>query len=117
MTVNVPLLRKTLEHIEAHPQEWDQMYWRCETGMCFAGTACDLDGGQWADADGSDLLQRDGEPDEDNYGFVSPGLIHAATRARRILGLDLLEAGWLFRPGNTLDDLREQVGRLCGDDQ
>lgn len=25
--INVPLLRKVMEHIEAHPQEWDQGMW------------------------------------------------------------------------------------------
>jgi hypothetical protein len=40
---NIPLLRKTIEHIEAHPEEWDQTTWAvrtpCGTTMCFAGTA------------------------------------------------------------------------------
>jgi hypothetical protein len=123
MTPNVPLLRKTMEHIEAHPQEWDQQVWRCGTTMCFAGTACDLDGGQWADADMPEdedapyLLRRDGEPEEDTYTNIGPGLIHAATRARRILGLDETQADFLFGTSNTLDYLRAGVAELCGDDR
>jgi hypothetical protein len=46
--LNVPLLRKTMEYIEAHPQEWDQDEWvakgSCGTTMCFAGTAAYLMG-------------------------------------------------------------------------
>jgi len=39
--VNVPLLRKALEHITAHPEEWDQTQWAqqtsCGTACCVAG--------------------------------------------------------------------------------
>jgi hypothetical protein len=45
-TINVPLLRKTLEHITAHPEEWDQGVWmrqsnrtECGTAGCVAGWA------------------------------------------------------------------------------
>jgi hypothetical protein len=114
MTVNVPLLRKTLEHIEAHPQEWYQNTWRCDTAMCFAGTACHLDGGEWV-RDGSSpwLAQRDGEAPDDLH-YAPAGWVHAETRARRILGLDPWPAAGLFHYRNTLDDLREQVAELCG---
>lgn len=30
-TPNIPLLRKVMEHIESHPDEWDQNYWRTAT--------------------------------------------------------------------------------------
>lgn len=40
---NVPLLRKTLEHITAHPEEWEQQSWAerrgCGTAACVAGHA------------------------------------------------------------------------------
>lgn len=45
-TINVPLLRKVMEHIEAHPDEHDQSYWAkrtpCGTTFCFAGWAVQL---------------------------------------------------------------------------
>jgi hypothetical protein len=111
--VNVPLLRKTLEHIEAHPQEWDQAHWHCGTGMCFAGTACDLDGGEWVPGRPV-LVQRDGEPDDLRYRRgIGRGEVHACTRAMRILGLTPIAALALFSAGNTLADLRRQVTALC----
>lgn len=52
-TPNLPLLRKTLEHIKAHPEEWNQDRWYtqkpdgetsvegnvCQTAACVAGHA------------------------------------------------------------------------------
>ena len=35
-------LERTYDHIAAHPETWAQDSWRCETGMCFAGTMADL---------------------------------------------------------------------------
>jgi len=41
MAVNVPLLRKVMEHIENHPDEHNQKMWairnECGTAYCFAG--------------------------------------------------------------------------------
>lgn len=46
--VNVPLLRKTLEHIEAHPEEHNQRVWAvrtsCGTAACLAGWVVQLAG-------------------------------------------------------------------------
>lgn len=49
MEPNIPLLRKTLEYIEEHPDEWNQDSWAerrsgCGTTMCVAGTAAYLSG-------------------------------------------------------------------------
>jgi hypothetical protein len=47
-TVNVPLLRKGLEHITAHPEEWDQQSWAvqtpCGTQFCLAGHVASMIG-------------------------------------------------------------------------
>jgi hypothetical protein len=111
--VNVPLLRKTLEHIEAHPEEWDQAHWRCGTVMCFAGTACHLDGGEWV-GDLPVLLQRDGEPDDAVWQpSIGQGHVHVVTRARRILGLTVGQSLCLFSAANDLGDLRRWVAALC----
>ena len=45
-TINAPLLRQVLKQIETHPETWYQAEYRCESGMCFAGWACELTGGQ-----------------------------------------------------------------------
>jgi hypothetical protein len=112
ITPNVPLLRKTLEHIEAHPQEWDQVRWRCESGMCFAGTAADLDGAQWLYGAGPMLRRREDDPADDRY---APDRLHVRTRAQHILGISEDQADDLFEATNTLDDLRRIVGELCGE--
>src|SRR6478609_6380573 len=36
---NLPLLRKVLEHIDAHPEEWHQSVWAMETSASECGTA------------------------------------------------------------------------------
>jgi hypothetical protein len=42
MDINAPILRKALEHITAHPEEWRQSIWAlkdlCGTECCLAGT-------------------------------------------------------------------------------
>lgn len=112
---NTSLLLRTLEHIETHPEEWVQSSWRCDTVMCFAGHAATIDGGQWAThrVDTSHLIERPGDRSDREYG-APEGMIHAADRARHILGLDCRQADALFDSDNTLDDLRAHVYRLTG---
>lgn len=112
--INVPLLRKTLEHIEAHPREWNQKTWRCETGFCFAGWAVELTGGRWVTYGNGlypyVLAEDDDPPEHVDYD----GEVECAYRAERILGLTGQEAQYLFHSENTLDDLRRIVADLCG---
>ncbi len=121
--LNVPLLRKTLDHIKAHPNELRQEFWRCDTGMCFAGWAVTLAGGRWLV---QDLRGEDGEPstwaevlrpepDDDPellwptpYGAGMP----CAGRAQRLLGLTLNQADALFHADNTITDLEYICERL-----
>jgi hypothetical protein len=114
---NVPLLQKTLHHIEANPWEWDQDVFRCGTAMCFAGTACHLDGGIWLEGDEESLAPREDDNPAD-VGLANFGVdgIHASIRAQRILGLNSGQAMRLFAAGNTLNDLRRIVGELCGEE-
>ena len=113
MERNIPLLRKTMEHIEAHPDEWRQGSWftrrlDCGTKACFAGTAI--------------LLGSDDEimwlmsPSLSISGVTkdSGGHVHTAhDRARDLLGLTDKEASILFEPTNTMDGLRYYVDHLC----
>lgn len=73
-TPNLPLLRKILDHIDAHPEEHDQETWEsaCGTTRCVAGWALHFDG-QKVRADGS--IPR---------------------RAREVLGLTVSESEALF---------------------
>ena len=98
--INVPLLRKVMEHIEAHPEEWDQETWvsTCETKACFAGWACWLSG-VGMQAHGGLTVTSDGDP--------------VPRAAAELLGLDR-ETAWdmLFDGHLTMADLRCQVDRL-----
>lgn len=121
-TPNVPLLRKTLEHIEHHPKEWNQAEWRCGSGMCFAGWACTFDGGQWAfDAANpgvqgvQDLLIAEPEDAAFAWTVADRSVVHTEERAIRVLGLTDDQADALFAGSNTLDDLRRMVAGLCGE--
>lgn len=118
MTINTPLLRRTMEQIETHPETWDQANYRCDTGMCFAGWACELSGGTWStgpDGPLSDYLIAEPDDGEDMFGRWDMRLVTAHNRARRLLGLDGGQADELFDQDNDLDDLRRMVAELCGE--
>lgn len=112
---NVPLLTKTLDHVENHPEELDSRIWLCGTIGCFAGHASLIDGGQSVGTEyGGDLLHA--VPDDDPADVMlidGAWVVSVRNRARRILGLSRADAKRLFKGSNTLDDLRRIVGELC----
>lgn len=127
MTPNVALLKQTLAHIEANPQDWHQNLYR--SGVCFGGTAVELDGGTWLIGDISEYSDLAPElaalvptPKEiadgdirfydDKHGNFMEG-VYAGDRAQRILGLTDGQRALLFDPFNTLPDLRRIVAELC----
>lgn len=111
MTPNVALLRQTLEYIKAHPQEWDQEFYRCETGMCFAGWAATLAGGVWAGPGDTEMVAEPDDPADRTFD----GRIHVADRAERLLGLNAEQVEDLFTPDNDLDDLECYVEKFCAE--
>jgi len=117
--INVQLLKQILAHIEANPGEWDQTWYRCDTGMCFAGWAAQLAGGKWYtdsrdDKSGSYLIAEDGDDLHTINQFVANvPVVFASVRAMRVLGLTASQAEELFAGGNRLPDLRRIVARLC----
>jgi hypothetical protein len=122
ITINTSLLRETLAHIEANPEEWRQATYRCPSGMCFAGHAVTLAGGRWPAepgsryqsfliADGDDLYQDVRWIDREGEGKVQ--VVHAEDRARRVLGLTLAQASRLFAGVNDLHRLTVIVSELC----
>ena len=120
MTVNVPLLRKTLEYVESHPEEWDQSTWICGSAGCFAWHAAMIDGAEpltanpeYVRADNDDPPDKVHPADGDAYPVDH---IHVAARAARVLGFGP-ELPALFRASNTLDDLRRIVGRLTAEEE
>jgi hypothetical protein len=131
VTINVDLLRRTLEHIEQNPEQWAQHAWvshrhrGCGTAYCFAGWATVLSGAQ---------LAWDDDGDEHGDRVVRPGAdpgdhgehVHIASYAAQMLDLpapvldydgdydvyDVIDLPLLFEPDNTLSDLRRIVGEL-----
>jgi hypothetical protein len=117
MPINVPLLRKTLEHISTDPARWDQACWArrsdCATTCCLAGHALILAGGT-LDFEGHSDLQVD-EHTETGHGYGRDGrhgLIEYLAQAE--LGLDTDQAARLFHGENTLPELWALAGELTG---
>jgi len=118
--INVELLKKTLAHIEAHPEQWNQRDWRdvdhdlrCGTACCFAGWAALLNGSTW-DVPDSEIenYDWDHDPNGDKLADVDGG--RAVSRvATRALGLTWTQADQLFAGGNDIEDLRAIVAELC----
>lgn len=98
--LNVPLLRKALEHITAHPDEWKQDEWAkktaCGTACCVAGHVTLMQGHE-IDFDRADT-----------YGamvkYTSTGE-YIEDVARRELGLTDIQAEAMFHPSNRLHSL------------
>jgi hypothetical protein len=97
--INVPLLRKSLEHITAHPEEWDQKVWAkrtdCGTACCLAGTALAIQGYEFEWSFGAFSREAFATADGENIGDT----------AQEELGLTDDEADALFSETNSLSRL------------
>jgi hypothetical protein len=100
-SLDIPLARKTFEFIEAHPEEWEQSEWICETGMCYAGHAAHIAGADLAEPS---FAAKAWGPDGDG--------IHISDYAQTVLGLGDGEATRMFFSENSLADLRGMVDDL-----
>lgn len=130
---NFALLDATLAYIEKNPDEWDQSNWRCDTGMCFAGWAAALAGGQYLlDVEQVEIFNRsmpwELPPDWPRHRgqFASPELLvedeergwitePARERAIEVLRISHTQANALFAAGNNLQTLRRMVAALHED--
>lgn len=118
----IPLLDAVIAHIEAEPQAWKQETYRCKTGMCVAGHAAQMAGGEWlvpelGDGDGiiSDaLLAEPGDDDDCVYVWNGTRVIDSDRRAMRVLELTEEQADALFEGGNSLSDIRRARDRIAG---
>lgn len=117
-TPNVPLLKQTLAHIEAHPTAWNQDAWceetDCGTAYCFAGHAIVLHGAHFAvDQDGDALGEWVAPPGRDPAD--KDLWVPTAAYAAKLLGLRMPYGVLppLFQASNTLDDLRRMVDEIC----
>lgn len=109
---NAELAYRVLDHIDAHPEQWNQRWWftqlECGTAACFAGWACILSGDQprVTDAD-----------DEGEFSTVirPDGLLdNVEDRAEALLGLDDRRSSMLFFALNSREDLGQYVANIFG---
>lgn len=116
-TPNTALARRVLEHIEAHPEQWNQRRWavrsECGTSFCFAGHAVHLTHPDALYLFGLDLL----DGDERNHAVKvlipgRPGPEYVRDVAVQLLGLSDYDARLLFHASNTLEHLHGYVDQL-----
>ena len=111
--LDIPLLRKTLEHIDAHPEEHSQGEWVCKSGMCIAGHASILGGGTHvldSDGDTTCLVTMDDIGKFRQHKIY--GGIHIAQHAQYVLGLADGEASRMFYGENAVEDLHGMFADL-----
>lgn len=118
MKPNAELAWRVLDHIDAHPEQWDQESWAtkndCGTAACFAGWTCLLSGdkpvwSEWANV-------------EDSTAYVTTAANQERTVSRRaaeLLGIKRDDEGDdegddLFNAYNTRDDLGRLVAEIFG---
>lgn len=123
---NLPLLRKVLDHIDAHPEEWHQRFWAinttetaCGTAYCIAGHAAVMTGHDvkidpadiWSvlvDDNESCIRDLPDEPLESTVAFV----------ARQELGLSFEDGCVLFASWNdraTVQAIAEDIAARAGE--
>lgn len=122
---NAALAYRVLDHIDAHPESWNQGRWWCGTSGCFAGWAVQLSGEKMSGL---------------NFVRVGPDeldVVHIGERAAQLLGFEstmaLDEVAWdalgmtdededddvrdeyeLFSAVNTREDLGRIVEAVFG---
>jgi hypothetical protein len=102
---NLPLLRKVLDHIDAHPEEWEQGSWAiqssrysCGTAYCLAGHVAVMTGHEPAwDSIAQGEFYADHTTADACIGDV----------AQAELGITTEEADALFQADNSRTALRE----------
>lgn len=111
--VNRELLQRTLEHIKANPEQWDQVRW----GRCFAGWAVRLDNPA--------IAERVEDVPRCPCCLPYVNLLEGKRplrgweieeRAQELLGLDPHQADDLFRACNALEYLERKVAELVGEE-
>lgn len=116
---NAELAWRVIDHIDAHPQSWDQEHWVCGTSACFAGWAVRLSGAEIAQIheDVIDSAIVIGGP----QSLIELPVDEAAEMVLRIGRhgphgdyIDVRQAGDLFAGGNTREDLGHLVAKIFG---
>jgi hypothetical protein len=113
---NAELAYRVLDHITAHPKEWNQtIYLRkdhCGTAACFAGWTVLLSGDRpnWSEG----WPAHGGEVTDVVTAAQSPDSVCVSDRATELLDITSWDAFGLFDANNSMDDLCEQVVDIFG---
>lgn len=116
---NADLAYRTLDYIDAHPEEWEQSEWACGTKACFAGWAVILSGGKIDDVNFDAVVRKSerGSAAEPYEGWT------VDDAAQGLLGVADINAGagqtnqeldWLFAGTHNRDTLGRCVERMFG---
>lgn len=107
MTIDVELLRKELEYVTAHRDEWDQKYWMQRSSKTTCGTVACLAGNAVLHSDRFTVkVEQVGSKHHYNPVRASDGTWVSWLRAgREVFGLSAREADRLFDSSNTLRQL------------
>lgn len=108
--INVPLLRKMLEHVTSHPDEWNQDTWAVESEESSCGTAYCL-AGHTAESLGHTLVWQPGT-NMASFCLAGGELRTIESVATHALGLKYTEAAGLFSACNELHTLWEIANKL-----
>lgn len=127
---NIPLLQKALDHIEAHPEEWDQRHWglstSCGTVACLAGHITLADG--WTPVLDKDITDQHGNKawagvfkEGESHRWVDPDTQQpyevVDQVAMDVLGIEEADwAGWIGSGKGYLfgsEQAREDVWRIA----
>jgi len=116
--VNVPLLRKVLEKITAHPEEWDQADWartdsECGTAFCLAGHTA-LEAGHQVKWQPCRSMEEDFCPCGQMFATTVTTGETISQVARRELGLSDQASQALFGATNSLDELWSLASLFSG---
>lgn len=111
MTPNAELAYQVLDHIDAHPEQWNQGLYigrrECGTVACFAGWTV--------------LLATHAVPAYSDDTCSQTGIVRVNDRAldvsdyaAELLGIGFVDGDYLFSPSNNRTDLGQLVDELFG---
>ena len=118
-TPNLPLLRKVLEHVDAHPDEWNQHAWGMQTSRSACGTAFCIAGHAAVMAGLTPVWKRTGDEtfmhsvvDADgNEVFVA----YAAQDALGLTGAEQEQLFWLYNSRADVQTVAERIAARGGE--
>lgn len=100
-------LQAAMDHIEAHPDEWNQATWVCGTVACLAGHIVLQAGAQPEDREEGD--------EHGEYVTLSGARFNTFNLAVALTHITDAEAQQLFDAWNTMPELRQDTARLTQD--